>query len=107
MRWMDLILLILLRMNGFFSRILFHYIVSWIQENSSSVVHDSMQYLGKSFVLLSAMGPFRKGSIVTCFAEEESFVWIYLPYEWCGIRQLKVDRKTAKIIFQEYSKRSA
>ncbi|MBM75363.1 MAG: hypothetical protein CMK59_08170 [Proteobacteria bacterium] len=107
MRWMDLILLFLLRMNGFFSRILFERIVLWIQENSELVVHDNMQYLGKSFVLLSAMGPFRKGSIVTCFAEEQSFVWIFLPYEWCGVRQLKIDRQTAKIIFREYSKRSA
>ena len=107
MRFIDVVLLILLRLNGLVSRLVFDLLIVLVREKRRLTIGHDMQYLGKSFVMLSSMGPFRKGSIVTCFAEEEAFVWVYLPYDWCGMRQLKIDRDTAQILFQECARRSA
>ena len=107
MRFLDAVLLILLRLNGLVSRFVFDLLIVLVQEKKRLTVGHGMQYLGKSFVMLSSMGPFRKGCMVTCFAEDEAFVWVYLPYDWCGIRQLKIDRDTAQILFKECARSSA
>ena len=107
MSFIGIVLLTLLRLNGLISRLIFDLLVVLVQEKNKIAVGYGMQYLGKSFVMLSSMGPFRKGCMVTCFAEDEEFIWVYLPYDWCGIRQLKIDRHTAQILFQECAQRSA
>jgi hypothetical protein len=50
--------------------------------------------IGMPFVLTQALGPFKPGEMLYCIAKESDSLWVLLPREWCGVRQIKLCRKS-------------
>lgn len=48
---------------------------------------------GHTFRLKKNLGNIQKGEQVHCFAEDEEYLWIYLPREWHGVRQVKLKKE--------------
>ena len=66
--------------------------------------HQITQYnmnIGRAFKLLKPLGPMRRGEIVSCFAEEKDYIWLFLPRDWCGARQVKLSKKLARELLED------
>ena len=47
---------------------------------------------GHTFKLKQPLGPIQAGEAVHCFAEDEKYLWLYLPRDWFGVRQVKLNK---------------
>ncbi len=63
-----------------------------------SQISQIRNIVGVSFKLLKDLGPFKEGEIVICFAQKGDYLWILLPRDWCGVRQIKLNVRLKGIL---------
>ena len=53
---------------------------------------------GHTFKLKRPLGTIQEGETVHCFAEDKDYLWLYLPRDWHGVREVKL-KKTLRDYF--------
>ena len=48
--------------------------------------------VGLPLMLTEPLGPFQAGEVLHCIAKQKECIWVLLPREWCGIRQIKIGK---------------
>ena len=64
----------------------------------------ALRMKGMTCRLKEDLGPFRKGDALYCFeVERNGKVWLYLPHDWHGVRQICMSHETAvKLLVRDY-----
>ena len=66
----------------------------------NAYLFQSMSAKGHTFRLKKNLGNINRGEKVHCFAEDEHYIWLHLPREWFGVRELKL-KKSLREYFLE------
>ena len=62
------------------------------------LIHKESNYTGKVYQLKRKLGPFPQGVQVYCFAHVGDKVWLELPAEWAGVKQVNLNVEVFKSV---------